>query len=192
MPLIKRYPNRKLYDTEAKRYVTLDQIAQMVRDGQEVEVRDHESGEDLTSLTLSQILLAQEKQQSGFLPTDLMASLIRTGGDTLDFLLRSVQGTAGTSIQTVEQKLSRLVEAGKLSAEQARAVAQTLQQESSGELQRLDDSVTAVLQRLNIPTNRDISELRQKLVELTQQLNELVPDETGDSPPNRSSDSAES
>ena len=53
MPLIKRYPNRKLYDTEAKQYVTLEQIAELIRSGKDVQVIDHESGEDLTALTLS-------------------------------------------------------------------------------------------------------------------------------------------
>ena len=53
MPTIKRYPNRKLYDTEAKRYVTLDSIALMIQHGRDVQVIDHETGEDLTNLTLS-------------------------------------------------------------------------------------------------------------------------------------------
>ena len=51
MPMIKRYPNRKLYDTEAKRYVTLEQITHMIEAGHEVQVIDNESGEDLTAPT---------------------------------------------------------------------------------------------------------------------------------------------
>ncbi len=62
MPLIKRYPNRKLYDTEAKRYVTLENITEMIQKGEEVQVVDYESGEDLTNLTLTQIILEQEKK----------------------------------------------------------------------------------------------------------------------------------
>ena len=65
MPIIKRYPNRKLYDTEAKRYVTLETITQMIHEGQEVQVVDHETGEDLTNLTLSQIIFEQEKKGGG-------------------------------------------------------------------------------------------------------------------------------
>jgi polyhydroxyalkanoate synthesis repressor PhaR len=173
MPLIKRYPNRKLYDTEAKHYVTLEQIAQMIREGKEVGVIDYESGEDLTSLTLSQIILEMEKRQSGFLPLSLMTTLIRTGGDTLDFLLRQVQGSLPAGAEMIEERLKQLVNAGKLSAEQAKSVAMELQHEGR-ELTRLDENMAAILHRLNIPTNRDIVELRDKLTQLTEHLNALA------------------
>ena len=54
MLVIKRYPNRKLYDTEAKRYITLDGIAELIRQGAEVRVIDHTTDEDLTAVTLTQ------------------------------------------------------------------------------------------------------------------------------------------
>ena len=63
MPLIKRYPNRKLYDTEAKAYITLEQIAYLIREGQEDHVVDHASREDLTALTLTQVILEQERKR---------------------------------------------------------------------------------------------------------------------------------
>ncbi len=176
MPLIKRYPNRKLYDTEAKCYVTLEHIAEMIREGQDVEVIDHETGEDLTTLTLSQIILDQEKKQAGFLPRSLMTSLIRTGGDTVDFLLRSLHGAVPPGAALIEERLAKLVEAGKLTAEQARAVAQALQ-EDAREVSRVDENLAAVLHRLNIPTNRDIAELREKLTLLTEQLKALGEDD---------------
>ena len=178
MPQIKRYRNRKLYDTEAKRYVTLERIAQMIRDGAEVSVIDHESGDDLTSLTLSQIILEMEKRQSGFLPRSLMTNLIRTGGDTLDFLLRQVQNSIPAGAGMLEERLTQLVTAGKLSAEQAKSVAVELQNEGK-ELTRLDENMAAILHRLNIPTNRDIVELRDKLAQLTEQLNALAEEESG-------------
>lgn len=176
MPQIKRYPNRKLYNTEAKRYVTLEQIAQMIREGAEVSVVDHETGDDLTSLTLSQIILEIEKRQSGFLPQSLMTSLIRTGGDTLEFLARQMQSSIPAGAGVLEERLSQLVKAGKLSAEQARSVASALQSESK-EMTRLDENMAAILHRLNIPTNQDIVELRDKLTQLTEQLNALAEEE---------------
>ncbi len=83
MPIIKRYPNRKLYDTDTKRYVTLNDIAKMIRAGEEVVVVDHASDEDLTAVTLSQIIFEQEKQQGGFLPKAVLTNLVRAGGDTI-------------------------------------------------------------------------------------------------------------
>src|SRR2546430_11514196 len=59
---IKKYANRKLYDTRASRYITLEGIAQLVRDGHEIKVVDRDNGNDLTHVTLSQIVLSEEKR----------------------------------------------------------------------------------------------------------------------------------
>src|SRR5256886_14397438 len=60
--LIKKYANRKLYDTRTSRYITLEGIAQLVREGHEIEVVDRDNGKDLTQVTLSQIVLSEEKR----------------------------------------------------------------------------------------------------------------------------------
>ena len=57
--LIKKYANRKLYDTRTSRYITLDGIAELVRAGHEIEVVDRDDGSDLTQVTLSQIVLSE-------------------------------------------------------------------------------------------------------------------------------------
>src|SRR4029077_546456 len=61
-PLIKKYANRKLYDTRTSRYITLEGIAELVRDGHEIKVVDRDNGHDLTQVTLSQIVLSAEKR----------------------------------------------------------------------------------------------------------------------------------
>jgi len=60
--LIKKYANRKLYDTRTCRYITLDGIAELVREGHEIKVVDRANGSDLTQLTLSQVVLSHEKR----------------------------------------------------------------------------------------------------------------------------------
>jgi len=85
---IKRYPNRKLYNTETRQYITLEGIADLIRKGEEVQVTDHTNGEDLTSLTLTQIILEQEKKQSGLLSKSFLTGLIRTGGNHLSAIRR--------------------------------------------------------------------------------------------------------
>lgn len=86
MPLIKRYSNRKLYDTESKRYVTLDDLASFIRQGEDVKVVDHVTGEDLTSLTLFQVIFEEEKKIGGLLPQVFLSRLIRTGGEKVSAL----------------------------------------------------------------------------------------------------------
>ena len=63
--LIKRYANRKLYDTRASRYVTLQQIAELIRAGEEVCIIDNTTKEDLTSVTLAQIIYEEERDRKG-------------------------------------------------------------------------------------------------------------------------------
>ena len=82
--IIKRYSNRKLYDTEARRYVSLSEVAVMIRQGQDVQVVDHDTGRDITSLTLFQILLGEEKRIGELLPQVVLTRLIQAGGETMD------------------------------------------------------------------------------------------------------------
>ena len=105
-----RYPNRKLYDTEAKKYVTLNGIAELIRDGEELQVVDHNSGEDLTAVTLTQIIFEQEKQQSGFLPRSVLTGLIQAGGDKLSTLRRTLASPLDL-IHHVDEEIDRRVRA---------------------------------------------------------------------------------
>jgi polyhydroxyalkanoate synthesis repressor PhaR len=154
MTIIKRYPNRKLYDTEAKRYVTLDSITQMIHDGQEVQVVDYESGEDLTNLTLSQIIFEQEKKGSGLLPRALLTNLVRAGGDTLDQVRRALlRGPGGEGA--------------------AKVLADEVAGDDSSPLHKVDDLFQDLLASLNVPTTRDMQRLQAQVDELNRKIAEL-------------------
>src|SRR5215468_4733931 len=89
--VIKRYANRKLYDTQRSRYVTLDQIAEMIRGGEDVKIVDNNSKEDLTTVTLAQIIFEEEKKQRSFLPLNAMRNIIQSGGEWFAEAQRRVQ-----------------------------------------------------------------------------------------------------
>ncbi|HEY0190744.1 MAG TPA: polyhydroxyalkanoate synthesis regulator DNA-binding domain-containing protein [Kofleriaceae bacterium] len=89
--IIKRYANRKLYDTEHSRYVTLDQISEMIRNGDDVKIVDNKSKEDLTTVTLAQIIFEEEKKQRSFLPLGAMRNIIQSGGEWFAEAQRRVQ-----------------------------------------------------------------------------------------------------
>ena len=74
--VIKKYPNRRLYDTSASRYINLEDIAVFIRQGKDVQVVDAQSGEDLTRVTLTQIIVDDAKQQPTGLPLELLKQLI--------------------------------------------------------------------------------------------------------------------
>jgi len=120
MPVIKRYPNRKLYDTVARQYIALDGVAALIRAGAEVQVVDHATGEDVTALILMQIIVEQEKRQSGFLPQAVLAGLVRAGDDTLAALRRSLAAPFDLMRQVdeeIERRIRSLVLAGDLAEE---------------------------------------------------------------------------
>src|SRR3979409_227748 len=89
--IIKRYANRKLYDTEHSRYVTLDQISEMIRNGDDVKIVDNKTKEDLTTVTLAQIIFEEEKKQRSFLPLGAMRNIIQSGGEGFAEAQRRVQ-----------------------------------------------------------------------------------------------------
>jgi polyhydroxyalkanoate synthesis repressor PhaR len=164
MPIIKRYPNRKLYDTEAKRYVTLEAITQMIHEGQEVQVVDHETGEDLTNLTLSQIIFEQEKKGSGLLPRSLLTNLVRAGGDTLEQVRRALLRGAGEGADKAADKAVDKVDKGGAAENHADA----------SPLHKVDDLFQDLLTSLNVPTSRDLQRLQGQVDELNRKIAELL------------------
>ena len=104
--VIKRYSNRKLYDTKDSRYVTLLQIAEMVRGGEEVQIIDNNSKEDLTEVTLAQIIYEEKKANSRAVPLQTLKDLIHTRTEKVLSDLR-------------EGPIGRLIPGGKEKAEKA-------------------------------------------------------------------------
>jgi polyhydroxyalkanoate synthesis repressor PhaR len=80
---IKKYANRRLYDTESSTYITLDRLAQMVREGREFEVVDAKSGEDITRQVLTQIIVDEEARGSTMLPINFLKQLIGLYGNSM-------------------------------------------------------------------------------------------------------------
>ena len=91
--VIKRYSNRKLYDTQESRYVTLEEIEEMIRAGKEISVLDATTGEDLTSVTLAQIILENERNHRAALPSAFLHQLIKHGEAWQDFVQKSMKSS---------------------------------------------------------------------------------------------------
>src|SRR3954463_8649142 len=94
--VIKKYPNRRLYDTEISSYITIEDVRQLIVEGEEFEVRDAKSGDDLTRSVLLQIIADQEQDGEPMLSTQLLSQIIRFYGDSLqgfmgNYLERSMQ-----------------------------------------------------------------------------------------------------
>ena len=98
--LIKRYANRKLYNTQSSRYITLKGIAELIDAGEEVRVIDNESGEDITSVALSQILVDSERSNST-VSDSLLSQILERGGDVLYGALRRRMSEAQEGIEDI-------------------------------------------------------------------------------------------
>jgi polyhydroxyalkanoate synthesis repressor PhaR len=81
--VLKKYANRRLYDTEKRAFVSLSQVADMVKQGREIEINDDKTGEDVTAFILTQIVLEEAKKKSLLLPVSLLSLLIRYGDSVL-------------------------------------------------------------------------------------------------------------
>jgi polyhydroxyalkanoate synthesis repressor PhaR len=81
--LIKKYPNRRLYNTHESVYITIDDVAELIKAGNRIEVQDVHSGEDTTALVLTQIIMSKAKNDQGLLPVSLLHLIIQFGENLL-------------------------------------------------------------------------------------------------------------
>ena len=180
MLVIKRYPNRKLYDTEAKGYITLEQIAELIRGGQEIQVIDNVTGEDLTAVVLTQIILEQEKKQAGFVPSAILAGLVQSGGRTFNSLRQSLTNPHDLIQQIdteIEQRIQLLISRGELAEEEAHSWREKLlasSVEQDNQSSPIDpDSLTRLLKERGVPSRDEIHQLAQQLATLASQIEDL-------------------
>ena len=124
--VVKKYANRRLYNTESSSYITLDSLAEMVRDGKDFVVYDAKTGEDITRSVLTQIIVEEENKGRAMLPTGFLRQLIGFYGNSMqsvvpkyleqamgafavqqDQMRRAVESTMGTFIPPGLQEVSR-------------------------------------------------------------------------------------
>ncbi len=180
MPIIKRYSNRKLYDTEAKRYITLDGVADLIRQGSDVQVIDHETGEDITALVQAQTIFELEKKLKGGMPGAVLTHLIRAGNDTLSQMRRMfIPDEPEEHVNAeIQRRMHVLVERGELEALQAQRLSELLigvggtvePTEPIG-----DAELSSLLQARGIPSKEDWQSLLQKIDVLSAELDQLNP-----------------
>jgi polyhydroxyalkanoate synthesis repressor PhaR len=140
--LIKKYANRKLYDTRTSSYVTLEGIASLVREGHEIKVVDRETGQDLTQVTLSQIVLSEEKRSPVH---GIDGNAIQERGQALLDYVRKTLNVPSDLVNQMEKR--------------------------RGDLEGvIDEAIERALRRLRIPSHTDIDRMLKRLDQLSAQL----------------------
>lgn len=146
--VIKRYSNRKLYDVQARRYVALEELGALVRAGETIQVVDNASGEDITSQTLTLVILEEGKRGSSLLPTDMLHSLLRRGEQVIDNGLGAVRH----GVEGVRSGVENAVQ---------------------GSLERVS-SILPAIPALPVARREEIDQLRDRLAEMEATLAKLV------------------
>jgi len=159
--IIKRYSNRKLYDTKDSRYVTLLQIAEMVRAGEEVQIIDNNTKDDLTEVTLAQIIYEEQKSHSRNVPLQTLKDLIHSRTERVLADLR--EGPIGRLIPggKAEEKVEVPKDAKPTLVDQAKEKLEEVQHQ-------LDERVRAI-----VTSFRPFQQLQQEVRRLNERIEEL-------------------
>jgi len=179
--VIKRYTNRKLYDTVESRYVTLDEIAHMIKGGAEVKIIDNRTKEDLTSVTLAQIIFEEEKKRSQ-MPLGVLREIIRHGGEAVAGFYAEKAGTIvgklgelRTKTETIrddiEQRVRGVTGMFRKEGESANPV-----KEAVDELRgKVDTAVKSVVETFGgAASASEIEGLQKRIQELEKRIAELT------------------
>lgn len=180
MPIvIKRYRNRKLYNTLTKRYITLEEIEELIKQQVEVEVIDVVSGRDITAATLSQIIFEIEKSHSGFLPVGLLFSLVQSGGKRLDDIRQNIFQSLNLSHHydvEIEKRINTLIDSGIYNEKDGKLILDRLLSAGSGNKELLEDietRLTDFFRQHKLPTRNDLQTLAQKIDALSKQVDNI-------------------
>jgi polyhydroxyalkanoate synthesis repressor PhaR len=178
---IKRYANRKLYDTTDKRYITLDAISELIRSGDEISVVDNKTGEDITSTTISQIMARDEKVKNDNVFSSALIQLLRKGPGTLIDYGRKYVSLWERALTMADGEIDRLVDRLVREKELTASEGSKLKKEILGRTDdlknwisdKIDQRINEVLDLMNLATKEQVVTLTAKIETLTKKVERL-------------------
>lgn len=183
---IKKYANRKMYDTVKKRYISLDQLSALIKDGEEVVVEDNETGEDITGPVVSQILAREKKTEADAVPDGALIGLLRKGkGTVAGYARRSTEMLQG-AVTMAEDEVDKLVNLMVKSKEISESEGGRLKNELMGRTEnfrkwlgeKIDQRVNEALGMMNLATKEQVNRLNEKIDRLSETIDRLEKEKT--------------
>ncbi len=180
MPIIiKRYRNRKLYNTQSKSYIKLEEIEGLIKQHEEVKVIDNDTESDITASTLSQIIFGLEKNQTGVLPISLLISLVQSGGKRMDEIRRNIFNSLNLVHHfdvEIERRVNLLISYGDLDQETGNDMLNKLlsvgyKQEEL--LENVESKLLELIKERQIPTKNDFQALINRIDTLSKKVEGL-------------------
>jgi polyhydroxyalkanoate synthesis repressor PhaR len=182
MHTIKKYANRKMYDTTDKRYVSMEQLAELIKSGQEVSIIDNRTGEDLTSAIISQLIGREKKDTAKGVSTRILIQLLRKGGGTLtDYAKKKYASLWQSAFTMAEDEVDKLVNLLIKDKELSKSEGGRLKNEIFGYTealkswisQRIDKRISELSGAMNLVTRDQVNDLIAKIEALTRKVEEL-------------------
>ncbi len=166
--LIKRYANRKLYNTQTSRYITLKGIAELIEAEHEIRVIDNETGEDITTVALSQILVDSERSNSA-VPNSLFSQLMERGGDVIYGALQRGVHDATEGIGELQQRVQKAVR----SPNESSGISDWIAYANPDFDRMVQKAVERVFEMLDLPRRSDIDTLNKNLERVASAIENL-------------------
>ena len=180
--LIKKYANRKLYDTKLKKYVTLKYISQLVKNGKEVKVIDNVTGNDITATTLAQIIAKLESKDSSKTPLLGLKFFIQKRSDWLkeyfDKSFLSGKQTIEHLISSIQSFFKSLLQKGIITPDDVLKIINSIKTEfetkSSKIEEVIDKKIYHTLYMMCVPSLKEINQLNDRIDKLVEKINSLI------------------
>lgn len=174
--VIKRYQNRKLYDTQHSTYVTLDDIAKLIKAGDDVQIIDNRNKEDLTAVTLAQIIFEEEKKKKSLLPLGTLKKIIQDGGDTIKDFVEKTIDTGVSSLSKAKEGAEKVIYRIKeeFTPDDDGNIFQEVLHKTQDFSKKIDEKIKSTVESVTHVTNlqNEIRALRKKISHLEKELTE--------------------
>ncbi len=181
MRKIKKYANRKLYDTTDKKYVSMERLSDLIKSGEEVMIQDNETGKDITSAVVSQILAREKTKDDEGVPSGVLIQMLRKGGGTVVSYARKYTAIWQSAITMAEDEVDKLVNLLVKDKEITESEGSKLKKEIKGYAddfknwigEKIDQRIDEALGLMNLATKDQVKRLTVKIETLTEKVEKL-------------------
>jgi polyhydroxyalkanoate synthesis repressor PhaR len=181
MHKIKKYANRKMYDTTDKQYVSMTQVAALIKSGEEIIVTDNQTGDDITSSIVSQLIAREKKGDPQGVSSRVLVQLLRKGSDTLTDYARKYASVWQNAFTMAEDELDKfvnlLIKNKELSKSEGRRLKNEIVNYSDSVkdwvADNVDKRINEALGMMNLATRDEVAVLSKKIDALSRQINKL-------------------
>jgi len=181
MHRIKKYANRKLYDTTDKKYVSMDTLSKLIRSGEEISIVDNETGEDLTASIVSSLIARNKSEDNKSVSSGLLIQIFRKGGGALTDYAKRYVSIWQSAFTMAEDEVDKLVNMLVKNKEISKSEAKKLRSEIVGYTDSVkgwisdsvDKRINEVVGMMNLATKDDISSLAKKVNVLEKKIKQF-------------------